>query len=129
MLLTATARDKPPFFHYLTKKFRYPILGVFALYLVLTPFLKIMLHLKDYLGLVAVGLSVIFFIYSVFYVNSLQGWKKFLPVGAVGVSAASVKLASGWALASASATASIVSFSILISAVLGWFLSKLYSRQ
>src|SRR4030042_6567944 len=116
------------FLSFLTKKFKNPGFGVFVLYLALTPFLKIILHLKDYLGLIAIGFAVIFSVYSAVYVNSLQGWKKFLPVGVIGVSATALKLASGWALASAFPAASIVSFSILISAVLGWFLSKLYSR-
>jgi len=117
------------FLSFLIRKFRNPVLGIFIVYLSLVPILKFILHLKDYLGLIAIGCSIIFFIFSAFYANALQGWKKFLMVGAVGVAATVVKLAGGYALASALPTASVVSFSILISAVLGWFLARFFSRR
>lgn len=117
------------FLSFLIRKSRMPILGISVLYILFLPILKNLLHLTDYLGLIAVGISLLFFLLSGFYVNTLQGWKKFLAVGSVGVSAAAVKLAGGFSLASLSPTASIVSLSLLVSALSGWAIAGLISRK
>lgn len=115
------------FLSFLAKKFQKPIFGIFFVYLLLAPLLKNILHLSDYLGLVAIGLSVIFFLFSAFYLNSLQGWKNFLALGVIGTAAAAIKLFAGWAISATLATASAVSFSILIAAVLSWSLARIYA--
>jgi O-antigen/teichoic acid export membrane protein len=122
-------RGQAHFLSFLIQKSKFPILGIFAFYILLLPLLKSLLHLTDYIGLLAVGISILFFLLSVFYINSLQGWKKFLAVGLIATAAAAVKLAGGYILASAYPTASLVSFSILISAILGWFIARYLSRK
>ena len=114
---------------YLFRKFRLPVLSFLIIYILLLPFIKSLLHLTDYLGLVAIGISVMVILYSAIYSNALQGWKKFLAGGLIGVTVAAAKLLGGFAIASAYPTASMVSISILVSAVLGWYLLRIYSRR
>lgn len=117
------------FLHFLIQKSKIPLAGIFALYILSLPLLKNLLHLEDYFGLLAVGLSLVFFLLSGFYVNTLQGWKKFLAVGSIGALAAAVKLASGYVFASLSLTASAVSLSLLVSAVSGWLIARYVFRR
>lgn len=117
------------FLSFLFKKFRQPVFGIFLIFVLLAPFLKNILHLTDFAGLFAVGASAIFSFFSAFYLNALQGWKKFSALGAIGVLAVAVKLLTGWLLAASFHAASAVSFSILISSLAGWILVRSYSRR
>jgi O-antigen/teichoic acid export membrane protein len=117
------------FLSFLIDRSRIPILGISILYLFLLPLFKSLLHLTDYFGLLAVGSSILFFLFSGFYANTLQGWKKFLVVGLIGSTVAAVKLAGGYLLALIYPMASFVSFSLLLSAFSGWLVARYFSRR
>jgi len=128
----ASRNDREGQFHFLQfifKKFQRPVFAIFLIYLALIPLLKHILRLSDYLGLAAIGFSIVLFLFSAFYLNAFQGWKKFFALGVIGTASVAVKLAAGWVLARLFATASAVSFSILISAVCGWLLAEYWSRR
>lgn len=117
------------FITFLFRKFKILIVGIGILYLLLLPVLKSFLHLAGYFGLIVIGFSVVFFIIGAFYGNVLQGWKKFFAAGLIGIVVMTAKLLSGFAIASSYPTASAVSLSIFVSAILGWFLVRAYSRR
>jgi len=122
-------RGQRHFIAFVFQKFRMPVVIFSFSYLAAMPILKNLLRLSDYWGLAAIGLSVIFLVFSSFYVNALQGWRNFLWVGIIGTLIPAAKLGAGFVLSYISPKASAVSFAIFFSAFAGWLVARACARK
>lgn len=110
------------FITYINKKIFYVIAVLSIFILVLSPFIKNILHLSDIWGIIAGIAAVIFGTAAVVYAETLRAWQKFLAITIAGVSGAAVKLIFGYSFAAIFGKASPVVFSLAISALLGWLI-------
>lgn len=100
-----------------------------AVLIIASPLLAMVLHFSSYIGFVVISLATFLSTMTVVYLEILRGWKKFFLLTMIGIAMALVKLISGVTLAFISHTTSMVSFSFLISAIAGWYLSKHWSKE
>ncbi len=95
----------------------------------ISPLLKNIFHYASIWGLFIIGTAVFVSTISVVYMEVLRGWQKFFILTLFGVVAAIVKLLSGISLAIIYKSAAAVSFSLLLAALTGCFLSKIYCQK
>lgn len=108
----------------------YKLIIVFlVLFALASPFIHNYLKLSDFAGVIAVGLAVVFGIFTTVYIAVLVGWQYFLSVNVIGAFGSFLKLFFGLVIAIFIAKASFVIFSVFIASIGGWFLARFFARR
>lgn len=97
--------------------------------LILSPALSTLLHFSSYLGFFVISVATFISTMTIIYSEVLRGWQDFIALSLIGIIMAVVKMATGSGLSFVSHKASVVSFSILLSAISGWLITKRWSRK
>lgn len=117
------------FTNYFTSKISKYSAVLLATLLIVSPILSRLLHFSSYLGFFVVSFATFLSAITIIYLEVLRGWQKFFFLSFIGVAIVFVKLVAGVSLAALSPKASIVSFSFLASAVIGWYLARYYCEK
>jgi O-antigen/teichoic acid export membrane protein len=110
------------------KIFWFTLLLLLCLF-VASPLLASLLHFSSYIGFFAISLSTFFLTLTVIWSEILRGWEDFFLLSAVGIATTFVKFGTGSVISFFSQKAAIISFSILFSSLVGWYLAKYWCRK
>src|SRR3989339_1398664 len=117
------------FIDYLIPNVRKYAVIFFVLLLIFSSIFSSALHFSSSTGFIIISLATFISTIAVIYMEVLRGWKEFFIVSVVGVAVVFTKLASGAVLVFFSPKTSVVSISILIPSLAGWYLAKYWSRK
>jgi len=102
---------------------------LFLLFFLFIPLIGKFLHTENYLGLIIIGIAVIFSVVATVYRGMLTGWEEFGKVSLIGILSALAKLVAGFLIVLFFPTASAVVIAFLIAGITGWTLVKAFSKK